>query len=176
MQLLQKKTKIAFLDRDGVLNSSKKNNGYIGKIKDFKWIPGAKKAIKYLKENKFKVIIVTNQSGVARGYFGIKDVYALNKYIKTEIQKVGTKVDKIYFCPYHNIGIIKKYLKKSSCRKPNIGMFKKASKSWKVDKKKSFMIGDRNVDMKFAKNAGIKGYLFKEKNLLNFILKLKIFN
>lgn len=168
----KKLTKIAFLDRDGVLNSSKINNGYIAKIKDFKWIAGAKRAIKYLKRNKFKVIIVTNQSGVARGYFSIKDVYKLNKYIECEIKKIGTKVDKILFCPYHTKGIIKKYKKKSSYRKPGIGMFKKVDKIWKVDKKKSIMIGDRSVDMKFAKNAGIKGYLFKEKNLLNFVLKI----
>ena len=166
---MKKKTKIAFLDRDGVLNKSDIKNGYVGFIKDFKWIVGAKKAIKFLKKNKFKVVIVTNQSGVARGFFSIKDVYKLHKYLKLELIRFGTTVDKIYFCPYHKDGIIKKYKKNSILRKPKIGMFLKASKIWNIDKKKSFMIGDQKTDLQFAKKAKIRGYLFDEKNLYNFI-------
>ena len=125
---MKKKTKIAFLDRDGVLNSSIKNNGYIGKIKDFKWIKGSKKTIKYLKSKKFKIVIVSNQSGIARGYFSIKDVYKLHSFLQSELKKFGTKVDKIFFCPFHIDGVVKKYKKKSNLRKPGIGMFLKANK------------------------------------------------
>ena len=107
---MKKKTKIAFLDRDGVINSSKVKGGYISQIKDFKWLNGSKKAIKYLKSKKYKVVIVTNQSGIARGYFSIKDVYRLHRYFKDELLKYGTTVDKIYICPYHKDEIIKKYL------------------------------------------------------------------
>ena len=171
---MKKKTKIAFLDRDGVLNLSKKKNGYIGKIKDFKWIKGSKKAIKYLKLNKFKIVIVTNQSGIARGYFSIKDVYKLHNHLKLELKKFGTKVDKIFFCPFHVDGVVKKYTKKSKLRKPDIGMFVKTSKIWKIDKKNSFMIGDQKTDMQFAKKAGIKGYLFNQNDLYKFVYKLKI--
>ena len=89
---MKKKTKVAFLDRDGVINSSKINKGYIGDIKDFKWIKGAKKTIKYLKLNKYKIIIVTNQSGIARGYFSIRDVYRVHRYLKSELKKIGTYV------------------------------------------------------------------------------------
>jgi D-glycero-D-manno-heptose 1,7-bisphosphate phosphatase len=167
-----KKIKIAFLDRDGVLNSSEKNRGYIGFIKDFRWISGAKKTIKFLKKKNFKVVIVSNQSGIARGYFSIKDVYKLHRYFKKELAKYGTKVDRIYFCPYHKDGIVKKYKKNSSLRKPRIGMFLKASKVWNIDKKKSFMIGDQKTDMEFAKRAKIKGYQFNQKNLYNFISKI----
>jgi D-glycero-D-manno-heptose 1,7-bisphosphate phosphatase len=166
-----KLTKIAFLDRDGVLNYSKKKNGYIGKIKDFKWIKGSKKAIKYLKTKKFKIVIVTNQSGIARGYFSIKDVNKLHRYLKSELKKFGTNVDKIFFCPFHINGIIKKFKKNSKLRKPEIGMFLKANKIWKVDKKKSFMIGDQKTDMFFAKRAGIKGYLFNQTDLYKFVQK-----
>jgi len=164
--------KVSFLDRDGVINSSKINNGYVGNIKDFKWMPGAKKAIKFLKKKNFKIIIVSNQSGIARGFFSIKDVWKLHRYLKKELAKYGTKVDRIYFCPYHKDGIVKKYKKNSSLRKPRIGMFLKASKVWNIDKKKSFMIGDQKTDMEFAKRAKIKGYLFNQKNLYNFVNKI----
>ncbi len=168
---MKKKTKIAFLDRDGVINSSKINKGYIGDIKDFKWIRGAKKTIKYLKSNKYKIIIVTNQSGIARGYFSFRDVYRVHRYLKSELKKIGTYIDKIYFCPYHKDGILKKYKRSSILRKPGIGMFLKANKIWRIDKKNSFIIGDQITDMEFAKNAGIKGYLFNENDLYKFVKK-----
>jgi len=171
----KKKTKIAFLDRDGVLNISTINNGYVGYIKDFKWMPGAKKAIKFLKKKKFKIVIVSNQSGIARGFFSIKDVWKLHRYLKKELIKFGTSVDKIYFCPYHKDGIVKKYKKNSILRKPKIGMYLKASKVWNIDKKKSFMIGDQITDMEFAKKAKIKGYLFNKKDLYKFIQN-KLYN
>ena len=168
---MKKKTKIAFLDRDGVINSNKINGGYIGKVKDFKWLKGSKKAIKYLKLKNFKVVIVTNQSGIARGYFSLKDFYKINKHIVSELQKIDTKIDKIVFCPYHIDGVIKKYRKKSNLRKPGIGMFKKINKIWKVDKHKSFMIGDQLTDMQFAKKAGIRGYFFNSEDLYQYVIK-----
>ncbi len=171
---MKKKTKIAFLDRDGVINSGKVKGGYVGQIKDFKWLNGVKKAIQYLKSKNYKVVIVTNQSGIARGYFSIKDVHKLHKYLKEELLKFGTTVDKIYFCPYHKDGVIKKYKKISNLRKPGIGMFLKTNKIWKVDRKKSFMIGDQITDLEFAKKAKIKGYLYNEKNLYKFVKKKNI--
>ena len=169
---MKREIKVAFLDRDGVINSSKINNGYVGYIKDFRWIPGSKKTIKYLKNLGYKIVIVTNQSGVARGYFSAKDVEILHKYVQSELRKIGTKVDKFFYCPFHKDGIIKRYKKKSKLRKPDIGMFIKASKIWKIDKKQSFMIGDQATDMAFAENAKIKGYLFKGKNLYKFVTKI----
>ena len=74
--------KIAFLDRDGVINSNKLNKGYIGSLKHFRWVPGAIKAIKFLNDKKYRVIVVTNQSGVARGFFTIKDVKKIHSYIQ----------------------------------------------------------------------------------------------
>ena len=166
-----KSVKIAFLDRDGVLNRSDINKGYIGHAKDFKWISGAKKSIKYLRKKGFKIVIVSNQSGVARGYFSIQDVYRLHKFLVMQLKKINTKVDKIYFCPFHKDGIVKRYKKNSILRKPKIGMFLKASSIWKIDKKKSFMIGDQKTDLEFTKKAKIKGYMFDQNNLLSFIKK-----
>ena len=161
--------KIAFLDRDGGLNKSNINGGYIGNIEDFKWMPGAIKTIKYLKLLKYKIVIVSNQSGVARGYFGIRKVYKLHNYMQKRLSENKTKIDKILFCPFHKDGIIKKYKKKSNLRKPNTGMFKKIDKIWNVDKKKSFMIGDQKTDMEFAKKSKIRGFMFKSNNLYCFV-------
>ena len=162
------KYKVVFLDRDGVLNKTNKKK-YIGKIKDYIWIPGAKKALKLLSDLNYKIIIVTNQSGVARGLFPISDVHKLHKFLKNQCLENGIKIYKIFFCPYHPEGIIPKYSIKSNLRKPNNGMFKLAQKKINIDLKKSFMIGDQISDMKFAKKSKIKGYLFKKKNLFNFV-------
>ena len=167
--------KIAFLDRDGVINRSNTQNGYIGKIEHFKLISGSIKAIKYLKSLNYKVVVVSNQSGIARGYFKISDVYKVHKHLQDILKDNNTKLDKILFCPFHKDGKLKKYKKLSKLRKPENGMYKIINKIWKVDKKKSFMIGDQITDMQFAKKSGIKGYLFKEKNLYKFITsKIKI--
>ena len=115
-----KKNKIAFLDRDGVINSNKPKKGYIGSLKDFKWIPGAIKAIKNLNKKNYKVVVVSNQSGVARGFFTIKDVKKIHFYIQKKLNENDAKIDAFYFCPYHKDGIIKKYKKKSLLRKPNM--------------------------------------------------------
>ena len=165
---------IAFLDRDGVINKPTYKNGYIGDKKYFKLIPGVIKSIKYLKSLNYKVVIVSNQSGVARGYFKISDVYKLHNYLQKILKKNNTSIDKIIFCPFHKDGIIKKYKKNSILRKPNTGMFDIINKKWKVNKKKSFMIGDQFTDIQFAKKSGIKGFLFKEKNLYTFIKSKKI--
>lgn len=169
-----KKIKIAFLDRDGVINSSRLNNGYVGSLKHFKWVPGAIKAIKFLNEKNYKVAVVTNQSGVARGFFTIKDVKKIHSYIQKKLNENDANIDAFYFCPFHKDGIIKKYKKNSPLRKPNIGMFRLAKKKWNIDKKKSFVIGDQLTDMKFATNVGIKGFFFRERSLFNFIKKIKI--
>jgi len=169
-----KLTKVAFLDRDGVINSNKPNNGYIGSLEYFKWVQGAKKAIKFLNSNKYKVIIVSNQSGVARGFFKVTDIRKIHFYIQTKLKEINAKIDAFYFCPFHKDGIIKRYKKDSPLRKPRIGMFRLIQKRWKIDKKSSFMIGDQLTDMQFANNIGIKGFLFKGGNLLSFCKKIKI--
>ena len=165
--------KIAFLDRDGVINKSIFQRGYIGEKNFFKLIPGAIKAIKYLKSLNYKVVVVSNQSGVARGFFKISDVYKLHRYLQSLLKKKNTSLDKIIFCPYHKDGIIAKYKKDSALRKPKNGMFKLVNKKWRVDKKKSFIIGDQLTDLQFAKKSGIKGFLFKEKNLYIYVKSKK---
>ena len=165
------KRKVAMLDRDGVLN---KNRGYVGFKKDFKWIKGAKETIKKLKQLKFYVAVITKQSGVARKFFKYRDVQRLHAEMQKDLSKINTKIDAFYFSPYHIDGIVKKYKINSSCRKPGIKLFKRIQKKFNVEKKSSFMIGDQKTDMIFAKRCGVKGYFFKNGNLLSFIKKKKI--
>ena len=126
---------------------------------------------KYINKKNYKVVVLTNQSGVARGFFTIKDVKKIHSYIQKKLKENDAKIDAFYFCPFHEDGIIKKYKKKSLLRKPNLGMFRLAQKRWNIDKKNSFMIGDQKTDIEFAKRAKIKGYLFNIKNLYIFIRK-----
>ena len=163
------KFKIAFLDRDGVINSKNFNNGYIGSLKYFRWVNGAIKAIKFLNEKNYKVVVVTNQSGIARGFFKIKNVKKIHSYIQKKLKKNRAKIDAFYFCPFHKDGIIKRFKKNSALRKPNIGMFRLVQKKWNIDMKNSFVIGDQKTDIEFAKKAKIQGYLFNKKNLFKFV-------
>tara|TARA_B100000989_G_scaffold297640_1_gene284088 strand:+ start:10793 stop:11308 length:516 start_codon:yes stop_codon:yes gene_type:complete len=164
----KKSRKVAILDRDGVLNE---NRGYVGHLDKFKWIKGAKSAIKFLKKENFYVAVITNQSGIARNYFKVKDVKNLHNFMQNDLKKINTKIDVFYFSPYHIDGVIQRYKKKSSCRKPGIGMFKKLQEKIAINKKKSFMIGDKKTDMIFAKKCGVKGFFFRKGNLFNFVKK-----
>ena len=130
-----------------------------------KWI---KRAIKYLKSKKFKLLLLQINLVLPELLFDTRCTHFTQAFTK-ELIKYGTSFDKIYFCPYHKDGVVKKYKKNSNLRKPKIGMFLKVKKIWKIDKKNSFMIGDQTTDMEFAKRARIKGYLFKHDNLYKFI-------
>ncbi len=89
-----------------------------------------------------------------------------------QLRKINTKIDHFLFCPHHVHGVIKRFKKKCSSRKPNNGMYKIISKKYSIDKQNSFMIGDQLSDMMFAKKSGIAGYLFQEKNIYQFIKKI----
>ena len=166
---LYKKTII--LDRDGVINI---NKGYVGFKNKFFFQKGAIKALKYLCEKKYNIYVITNQSGIARGYFLEKDVISLHNYLRDNLETKNVLINKIYYSPFHKDGIIKKFKKNSSCRKPGIKLFKILCKEWNLKNKKNIiMIGDQISDMNFAKNAGIKSALFNYGNLFNFIKNLK---
>lgn len=160
--------KAVFLDRDGVINI---DTGYVGFIEQLVWVPGAKEAISYLNNEGWSVFVVTNQSGVARGYFTESDVKKLHKYIELEVEKFGGKISKFYYCPYLKGSKIEKYNKDSFLRKPNPGMIIKAMEEFCIDKENSFLIGDSKRDLEAAHNAGIKGYLFNQGRLDNFVKK-----
>ncbi len=166
---LIKKREAVFFDRDGVLNIDK---GYVYRTEDFIWIEGAKEAIKLLNDLGYLVIIVTNQSGIARGYYEEKDVYNLHQWMRKELFKTDAHIDGIYYCPHHPQAIIDKYRKDCQCRKPAPGLILQAINELSINKRNSFLIGDNERDIEAAKSAGIDGYLFRTKNLLSFTKKI----
>ncbi|MBP2659165.1 MAG: D,D-heptose 1,7-bisphosphate phosphatase [Firmicutes bacterium] len=161
-----KKRPAVFFDRDGVLNLDR---GYLYKQEEFEWMPGAIDAIKMLNDQGYFVFVVTNQSGIARGFFEEKDVYALHSYMGEELEKHGGIIHSFYFCPHHPEGITEKYMKVCKCRKPLPGLVEQACQEWPVDLTASFLIGDMQRDIEAAKGAGIPGYLFTEGNLYDFV-------
>lgn len=157
-----------FLDRDGVINY---DYGHVFEKKRFKWRPGVKEGIKILNNNGYYVIVVTNQSGIGKGYYSVKKVNDLHDYINLELKKNGAFINKFYFSPYHPKAKIKKYRKVSNCRKPGIGMFKKAIKDYKIIKNKSFFIGDSKSDFLAAKKFKIK-FFYPYANFMEQIKKI----
>ena len=155
--------KACFLDRDGVLNE---DIGYLHKCEDFKWIDGAVEAIKLLKKNNFLVIVITNQSGISRGYFDSKDVTNLHELMNKILKKEDIQINDFFFSgdlPNNN---------PESRRKPSPKMINEAVEKYNLDKTRCFMIGDKLSDLEAAKNAQIKGFLFNKSNLKNFIEKI----
>jgi len=157
-----------FFDRDGVLNKIKSGKYVINK-NQFKWTKGAKEIIKFLNDNNYFVFIISNQAGIGKGFIKIEDYLGIEKKIKYDLLEIGAHIDKIYFCPYHENAIIKKYKKKSFLRKPNPGMIFKSFKDFQVVKKGSYFIGDSETDQIAAKRAGVKFLMFKTKNLFKFV-------
>ena len=161
--------KVIFLDRDGVINE---DNGYVGFRNNFVWMPGSIKTFRYLVGKNYNIFVITNQSGIARGFFSESDVLRLHQYILDKLRKNNCYINQIYYSPFHKEGIIKKYKKNSNCRKPGIKIYKDIKRDWGIRGKNFYMIGDQITDMMFAKKAGIKGKLFKGNNLYNFIKKI----
>jgi len=155
----------AFLDRDGVINKEK---GYLYRIDDFEWIEGAKESIKYLNDNGYYVFVVTNQSGIAKGYYSEEDVIYLHNYINNELKSINAHIDEFFYSPFHPDNT-KDYLNLSHLRKPDTGMLKLAATKWSIDKSNSFLIGDKLTDIECAEKFLIRGHLFKNGNLLKFI-------
>ena len=157
---------VVFLDRDGVINA---DIGYLWRREDFVWIPGAPAAIRLFNERGRPVVVVTNQSGVARGYYSEQDVESLHRWMNAELTRQGARIDAFYFCPHHPDGAIPEYTRVCDCRKPQPGMLLQAMEDWRADPAKSFLIGDKESDVAAAAAAGIRGYLFDGKNLLEFV-------
>ena len=121
----------AFLDRDGTLNLDK---GYVHSIGNFEWLKESKEAIKLLNDNNYYVIVITNQSGIARGYYNDKDVSKLHNYMNIQLKKINAHIDDFFYSPYHPQGLTNNYDHLVNLRKPNIGMLELAQKKWDTRK------------------------------------------
>jgi D-glycero-D-manno-heptose 1,7-bisphosphate phosphatase len=154
-----------FLDRDGVINVDK---AYVSRIADFEWIEGAAEAIAAFNARGWWVFVVTNQSGVAYGYYTEDEMQALHAWMNAELAKRGARIDRIYHCPYHADGSVERYRRDSYDRKPRPGMLIQAMTDYPVIRERSFLIGDKEADIEAAKAAGVAGFLFTGGNLASF--------
>jgi D-glycero-D-manno-heptose 1,7-bisphosphate phosphatase len=151
--------KAVFLDRDGTINF---DVGYLSKINDISIFEGVTTSLKSLKDLGFLNLIITNQSGIARGYFSEKDLLELHNEFKRQLTIDGMSlIDDIFYSPFHKDGKIEQYTKDCSTRKPGTGMIKEAAIKFNLDLSESYFIGDSLVDMQCAKNAGLKKILVK---------------
>lgn len=155
-----------FFDRDGVLNVEK---NYLHKSEDFAWQPEAPEAIAWLKSQGYLVIVVTNQSGIARGYYEETDMHALHDHMQVLLQKHNAAIDAFYYCPHLPNGKVAVYAKECRCRKPGPGMIEQALAEYAIDRSRSFLVGDKVSDVQAAEAAGIHGCLYEGGSLLAFV-------
>tara|TARA_B100000963_G_C22636079_1_gene677711 strand:+ start:831 stop:1382 length:552 start_codon:yes stop_codon:yes gene_type:complete len=164
--------KAIFLDRDGVINIDK---GYIYKPEDIEFISGIFELLKYAESKGYILIIITNQAGIARGYYSEDDFNALTNWMIKKFKDKCINIKKVFFSPYHPIhgkGIFKK---DHNSRKPNTGMIIDAKKEFNIDLSKSILIGDKSTDIEAGISAGIATNLFLENDLYSINLNKKNF-
>jgi D-glycero-D-manno-heptose 1,7-bisphosphate phosphatase len=136
--------KAVFLDRDGVLNY---DPGYVHKVEDYKLLPGVIEGLKLL--GGFKLFLITNQSGIGRGYYSMDDFHKFNNHLVEDLKNHGIKIEKTYCCPHHPD-------EKCDCRKPSTKSIKEAQEEFDIDLSKSWVVGDHPHDIKMGKAAGCK--------------------
>jgi D-glycero-D-manno-heptose 1,7-bisphosphate phosphatase len=146
----------AFLDRDGVINV---DHGYTFRIEHLEFTPTAIKGIRLLNEAGYPVLVVTNQSGVARGLYGLAEVEAFHAHLNAALAEAGAHVDAFYYCPYHPEGSVTEFAIEHEDRKPGSGMIRRAMQDWDVQTEGSFLIGDKPSDADAAKAAGLPSRL-----------------
>lgn len=155
------KKKAIFLDRDGTINIDK---GYLYKKEDFEFEIDVIKALKRLSDLGYMLIIVTNQSGIGRGYYTKTDLDILNRHMCEILLKEQIKIEKIYYCPHHPTKGIGKFKMECECRKPNPGMIVDGIKEFNIDKKNSYMVGDKISDVLAGISAGVNAVLLGNEN------------
>lgn len=152
----------AFFDRDGVINV---DTGYVHRPEDVVLVPGAAAAVRRCNEAGYRVFVVTNQSGVARGMFDLATVDALHAHLQAELVRDGARIDDIRVCPHLPDAAVPAFARRCDCRKPAPGMILDLIERWQVDRSRSFLIGDKPSDIAAATAAGIAGHLHRGGDL-----------
>ena len=156
-----------FFDRDGVLNEEV---GYLWQVKDFKWIDGARDAIKFCNEQKILTVVVTNQSGIARGFYMAQDVDKLHAFMQQSLSEIGAHIDAFYYCPHHPEGVVEEFSIVCDCRKPKPGLILRACKELNIDPAQSILFGDSKRDIEAAHSANLRdGIFFTGGNLFDAV-------
>lgn len=146
-----------FFDRDGVLNEDR---GYTHRPEDLVWMPGAREAVRAVNDAGWRAIVVTNQSGVARGLYDEAAVARFHEAMQDDLAASGAFIDAFYVCPFHPDGVVAAYAREHPDRKPQPGMLLRAMADQPIDRARSFLIGDRDTDLKAAAAAGVRGLLY----------------
>ncbi len=151
--------KAVFLDRDGTINVEKH---YLYKIEDFEYLDGVVEGLKALSDRGYLLVVITNQSGIARGYYSEEDYEKLDAWMKSDLLDKGVKIAGTYYCPHLSDASVKKYALECECRKPKTGLFWQAAKDLNIDMDHSFAIGDKERDLSICAESGVKGILIAE--------------
>ena len=148
--------KAVFLDRDGTINVEKH---YLHKVEEFEFLPGVIEGLKILQDAGYLLVIVTNQSGIGRGYYTEEDFHHLNKWMIDTLKKQGVDITKVYYCPHLPNATVESYRKDCDCRKPKLGMYMQAAHELDIDVDSSYTIGDKIRDCAICESTGCKGFL-----------------
>lgn len=165
------KQKAIFLDRDGTINVDK---DYIFRIEDFEFLPGVIDALRMAQNNGYLLIIITNQSGIARGYYNEEDFVKLNTWMLGMLKNQGITIAATYYCPHHPQAMISKYRVNCNCRKPQLGMFEKAVDQYDLDLRYCYAIGDKIRDCSICQTTDCQGYLIGNKEKREIIDDVKL--
>ena len=158
-----------FLDRDGVINL---DHGHVGSVDRFEWVAGAREAILRANRLGYYVFVVTNQAGIAKGYYTEADYRVVKDHVRAGLAEIGAHLDDERFCPFHVDAAVEAYRRDSDWRKPAPGMLLDLLRRWPVDTAHSLLVGDRDSDLAAAAAAGIAGHLFDGGNLDDFVKPL----
>ncbi len=150
--------KAVFLDRDGTVNEEV---GYLIDLGKLRLIEGAGTAIRRLNDAGFKVVLVTNQSGVARGYFPEALVHEAHERLDDMLRRFGARIDAVYYCPHHPTAGNSEYTRDCDCRKPRTGLIDRAAQDLSIDRNHSYMVGDKWSDVELGQRAGVHAILVR---------------
>lgn len=163
-------SKAVFLDRDGTINA---DEGYLYRKEDFIFLPGVFEGLRQLQEAGYLLIIVTNQSGIARGYYTEEDFSRLNAWMLSRFEDEGIHITEVYYCPHHPEAVIEKYRVECNCRKPKTGLFREAEQKYGIEPGLSFVIGDKLRDCALCDGSGYRGFLVGELERPEIIQKVR---